>query len=83
MEKQISLFDMELPPQNDVKEISQKELKTNIRDKNNTKAEKINFAKVPDNDPKMNYYQMYFNAVQSQYLINLTKGKPRKEKKHI
>lgn len=55
MEKQISLFDMELPPQNDVKELSQKELKTNIWDKESIKAEKINFAKVPDNEPKIKY----------------------------
>lgn len=47
MEKQISLFDMELPPQS---EISQKELKNNKH-----KAEKINFARVPDNEPKIKY----------------------------
>lgn len=52
MEKQISLFDMELPPQS---EISQKELKNNNWDKDSIKAEKINFAKVPDNEPKIKY----------------------------
>lgn len=50
MEKQISLFDMELPPQSEIKEISKKELKNN-----NHKAEKINFARVPDNEPKIKY----------------------------
>lgn len=50
MEKQISLFDMELPPQSEIKEIYQKELKNN-----NHKAEKINFARVPDNEPKIKY----------------------------
>lgn len=52
MEKQISLFDMELPPQS---EISQKELKNNNWDKDSIKAEKINFARVPDNEPKIKY----------------------------
>ena len=52
IEKQISLFDMELPPQS---EISQKELKNNNWDKDSIKAEKINFAKVPDNEPKIKY----------------------------
>lgn len=52
MEKQISLFDMELPPQS---EISQKELKNNNWDKDSIKAEKINFAKVPNNEPKIKY----------------------------
>lgn len=47
MEKQISLFDMELPPQSEIKEISKKN--------NNHKAEKINFARVPDNEPKIKY----------------------------
>lgn len=50
MEKQISLFDMELPPQSEIKEISKKELKNN-----NHKAEKVNFARVPDNEPKIKY----------------------------
>ena len=50
MEKQISLFDMELSPQSEIKEISKKELKNN-----NQKAEKINFARVPDNEPKIKY----------------------------
>lgn len=50
MEKQISLFDMELPPQSEIKEISKKELKNNSH-----KAEKINFARVPDNEPKIKY----------------------------
>lgn len=52
MEKQISLFDMELPPQS---EISQKELKNNNWDKDSIKSEKINFAKVPNNEPKIKY----------------------------
>lgn len=52
MEKQISLFDMELPPQS---EISQKELKNNNWDKDSIKAEKINFARIPDNEPKIKY----------------------------
>ena len=50
MEKQISLFDMELPPQSEIKEIPKKELKNNKH-----KAEKINFARVPDNEPKIKY----------------------------
>ena len=50
MEKQISLFDMELPPQSEIKEISKKELKNN-----NHKAEKVNFVRVPDNEPKIKY----------------------------
>lgn len=48
--KQISLFDMELPPQSEIKEIPKKELKNNSH-----KAEKINFARVPDNKPKIKY----------------------------
>lgn len=48
--KQISLFDMELPPQSEIKEIPKKELKNNSH-----KAEKINFARVPDNEPKFKY----------------------------
>lgn len=55
MEKQISLFDMELPTQNDVKEIPKKELKNNNWDKDSIKAEKINFARVTDNEPKIKY----------------------------
>ena len=53
--KQLSLFDIELPPQTKADEIFQKEQKNNILEKEEVKEKKISFARVPKSEPRRKY----------------------------